>query len=376
MEGGLPDVGVRAAEHALDAALAEHRRALRLAADARERERMARSRTVKVAAAACDSALEQPVERPMRGVRLAETWIEVDRARHALTPAVRAQLGEAELRVSGDDWATRLVLAPGEGPARAAREAAARIEAAARLAVDAARRRLGRAAARGREHAAACHAAATALEAADREVAERHEDRARIDACLDELAARLGPRRAGEGPEAVAARARLEQARLYLEAPAEQPYAWISRWPKHVAALMLRDLPMAHSAVVEPAMRRLLAELRGAEELLALAAAGDGVVAATSARVLVAGPDSATDASVGVTGELQGVTLALTEQRPGRLADFAVLVRAAGAPPASAPEPAPDDAVELLRRLGELRDAGVLSAEEFAAKKAELLRRI
>ena len=53
MEGGVQDVGIRAAEQALDAALAEHRRAVRLAADARERERIARSHEVKAAAAAC-----------------------------------------------------------------------------------------------------------------------------------------------------------------------------------------------------------------------------------------------------------------------------------------------------------------------------------
>ena len=75
----MEDVGIRAAEHGLDAALAEHRRAVRLAADARERERIAGSRAVKEAAAATDAALAQPEERPMRGVRLAETWIEVER---------------------------------------------------------------------------------------------------------------------------------------------------------------------------------------------------------------------------------------------------------------------------------------------------------
>ncbi|GHE33351.1 hypothetical protein GCM10017673_40360 [Streptosporangium violaceochromogenes] len=34
------------------------------------------------------------------------------------------------------------------------------------------------------------------------------------------------------------------------------------------------------------------------------------------------------------------------------------------------------DVYDLLRKLGELRDAGVLTAEEFEAKKAELIRRI
>jgi hypothetical protein len=248
----------------------------------------------------------------MRGVRLAETWIEVDRERHVLTPAVQARPGDAELRVSGEGWAARLVLAPGEGPARAAREAAARIEAGAAASVEAARRRLARAIAAGREHAAVCYAAATALAAADQEVAERHADSSRIESCAAELSARLGPRRVGETPETAAARARLEQARVYLEAPAEQPYAWITAWPKHVAGLMLRDL--LHPATMAGPMRRLLAELRGAEELLALAAAGDGMAAATSSRVLTVDAEQ---------------TAALAEQQPGRLAAFAELVRAA-----------------------------------------------
>jgi hypothetical protein len=312
MEGGVQDVGIRAAEHALDAALAEHRRAVRLAADARERERIARSHEVKEAAAATDGALAQPVERPMRGVRLAETWIEVDRVRHPLNASVSAQLGDAELRVSGDGWAARLVLAPGGGPARAAGEAAARIKASARGAVDAAGRRLRAAADLGRRHAAICHDAADALAAADQEVAERHADRSRIDGCLDELAARLGYRRPGEPAETAAARARLEQTRLYLDAPPAQPYVWVASWPKHVAGLMLRDLP--DPAAVEAPMRALLDELRGAEELLALAAAGDGVVAATTLRVVrIAAREDAE----------------LVEQQPGRLGAFAELVRAA-----------------------------------------------
>ena len=332
MEGGVQDVGIRAAEHALDAALTEHRRAVRLAADARERERIARSRAVKEAAAATDAALTQPVERPMRGVRLAETWIEVEHVRHPLTAGISAQLGEAELRVSGEDWSARLVLAPGEGPLRAASEAAARIKGGARGAVDAARRRLRAASELGHEHAAVCHAAASALAAADQEVATLHADRARIDGCLDELSSRLGRRIPGETAEIAAARGRLEQSRLYLEAPTEQPYAWIATWPKYVAGLMMRDLPAGHPVTVEDAMRRLLAELRGAEELLALAAAGDGVAAATSARVLVAGYESASDASLTGPGELlaaDGTTITLAEQRPGRVADFAELMRAA-----------------------------------------------
>lgn len=45
--------------------------------------------------------------------------------------------------------------------------------------------------------------------------------------------------------------------------------------------------------------------------------------------------------------------------------------------PAAAPaSAAQEDVLETLRKLGELRDAGVVTSGEFEAKKAELLRRI
>ena len=40
------------------------------------------------------------------------------------------------------------------------------------------------------------------------------------------------------------------------------------------------------------------------------------------------------------------------------------------APPAAAPAP---DPIQQLKELGELRDKGVLTEEEFAAQKAKLL---
>ena len=44
----------------------------------------------------------------------------------------------------------------------------------------------------------------------------------------------------------------------------------------------------------------------------------------------------------------------------------------ASAPPPQAPPPAADP-IEQLTKLGELRDKGVLTEEEFAAQKAQLL---
>nr|WP_246430038.1 SHOCT domain-containing protein [Schaalia hyovaginalis] len=44
--------------------------------------------------------------------------------------------------------------------------------------------------------------------------------------------------------------------------------------------------------------------------------------------------------------------------------------------PASAPTPAIPDVAEQLSKLGHLRDAGILTEEEFATKKADLLSRL
>jgi hypothetical protein len=328
VEAGQVPVGVRAAAHALDAALAEHRRALAMAASRREQERMARGREVKAAARLSEEALEQPVQRPMRGVRLAETWIEIDHARHPLTAAVRAAVDAGELRVRGAGWSARLVLAPGEGPAAVAREAAAAIETAAAGAAIAARRRLARVTATAREHAAACFAAAEALAAADRDAAERHAERARLDACVAELASRLGPRRPDELPEIASARDRLEHARAHLATPPAQPCAWLEGWPPEVAGALLRDLPDERLAHARPAMRRLSIAAHGDESLLAIGmaaaggdrlAAGEGaaIVAVTPARILVAA-----DAVRALRPLDAGdhVFRGLEERRPGRLA--------------------------------------------------------
>jgi Bacterial PH domain/Short C-terminal domain len=48
----------------------------------------------------------------------------------------------------------------------------------------------------------------------------------------------------------------------------------------------------------------------------------------------------------------------------------------AAAPAAAAPAAAGDDVMDQLRKLGDLRDAGILTDEEFNAKKAELLGRL
>ncbi|MCR2825376.1 PH domain-containing protein [Microbacterium sp. zg.Y909] len=69
-------------------------------------------------------------------------------------------------------------------------------------------------------------------------------------------------------------------------------------------------------------------------------------------------------------------------QPASEFADFLEVVKAAmSGKDASAPAAAPEvsagpDVMQQLKQLGELRDAGVVTPEEFEAKKAELLRRI
>jgi len=376
-------VGVRAALHALDAALSEHRRALALAGGRREKERMTRTREVKAAAQTAAATLEQPVERPMRALRLAETWVEVDRVRHPLKPSVRAEVAESELLVHGDGWTGRVVVAPGDGPATAAAAAAKRIDASVPLAQGRARSRLRRFTAAAEAHAAACLGLAGALAAADRDAGERHADRARLDQCVEDLADRLGPQALVEQSELAHARDRLAQARAHLASPPAQPYAWLAEWPPEVAGAMLRDLPGERLEPARASLRRLADTAAAGEPLLALAAGTAAVAAVTPSRVLIA---SDAEARAMAPAEIAPEELTgLDEVEPGHLAAVLELVtaaqpearvvgaRAAGA--AASPSPSPD-AVDLLHKLGDLRDAGVLTEDEFAAKKAELLRRI
>jgi hypothetical protein len=57
-----------------------------------------------------------------------------------------------------------------------------------------------------------------------------------------------------------------------------------------------------------------------------------------------------------------------------------IMTQIAGGPPPApapaAPQPAGPSIVEQIKHLGELRDAGLISAEEFEAKKTDLLSRM
>jgi hypothetical protein len=49
------------------------------------------------------------------------------------------------------------------------------------------------------------------------------------------------------------------------------------------------------------------------------------------------------------------------------------MAAAAPPPPAAAPQPAGDDTISQLERLGALLEQGILTDEEFAAQKAKIL---
>lgn len=70
-----------------------------------------------------------------------------------------------------------------------------------------------------------------------------------------------------------------------------------------------------------------------------------------------------------------GAGVALGQVMAQQLAHGLATPAAAGAPPAADRLPA-QAVTELLERLGELRDKGVLTEDEFSAKKADLLRRL
>ncbi|GAA1797112.1 SHOCT domain-containing protein [Planosporangium flavigriseum] len=67
----------------------------------------------------------------------------------------------------------------------------------------------------------------------------------------------------------------------------------------------------------------------------------------------------------------------LVEQQRANTHHYSGVAPTVAPPPAPAPVAAPaTDPIEQLRRLGELRDAGILTEEEFATKKAEILSRL
>lgn len=99
-------------------------------------------------------------------------------------------------------------------------------------------------------------------------------------------------------------------------------------------------------------------------------------------RPSLVGTAARTAVIAGTATAVSGKVAASQHQRAAAEQQAAAAAAAQAAPPPpppSAPAPAPpaggltDDVVQQLRSLGELRDAGVLTEEEFAAKKAKIL---
>jgi len=104
-------------------------------------------------------------------------------------------------------------------------------------------------------------------------------------------------------------------------------------------------------------------------------------------RILTVSGDAGADAFNSITNatEFRNAMMAqkMAEQTAARAPQAAAAAAAAAPAPApvapSAPAPAAPsaaDSAEAIRHLAELRDQGILTAEEFEAKKAEILARI
>ncbi len=137
-----------------------------------------------------------------------------------------------------------------------------------------------------------------------------------------------------------------------------------------------RELQTAHAATETIVERR--------DELLALAGGYHDQEAkeARKAQALVAEVQSLLAEPLelpALPAELEPGSAAAELEAASEPPEPAAPEAAAAEPEAAEPEldaAADGDAIEQIRRLGELRDGGLITAEEFEAKKAELLRRL
>ena len=102
-------------------------------------------------------------------------------------------------------------------------------------------------------------------------------------------------------------------------------------------------------------------------------------------RILTVSGDAGADAFNSITNatEFRNAMMAqkMAEQTAARAPQVAAAAAAAAPAPAPVAPPTPAapsaaDSTEAIRHLAELRDQGILTAEEFEAKKAEILARI
>mgnify|MGYP000574215474 CR=1 FL=1 len=90
---------------------------------------------------------------------------------------------------------------------------------------------------------------------------------------------------------------------------------------------------------------------------------GPGLVGAMARTAVIAGTATA------VSGKVAHNQQAKYEAQQGQQAQQAV----AAAPPPAAAAPAEEDVFATIQKLAVLKDQGILTEEEFSAKKAQLL---
>lgn len=95
-----------------------------------------------------------------------------------------------------------------------------------------------------------------------------------------------------------------------------------------------------------------------------------GLVGTMARTAVIAG--TATAVSGAVSGKQQQKAAA-KQQEAAAQQQQAAAAQAAAAPPAAPAAPTDDDKFEKLTKLAELKTAGVLTEEEFAAEKAKIL---
>ena len=134
--------------------------------------------------------------------------------------------------------------------------------------------------------------------------------------------------------------------------------AW---WPPELGSPSATGAQNDLRYAVFPEARRLAVEVKGR---LSLHDTGEHRITGCSQQ----------DAGSGVTFTTPTGTVRLDELPP--LATAADDAAGAASPPASSPSAGENDVLAALERLGELKQRGILSEEEFAAKKAELLSRL
>ena len=90
---------------------------------------------------------------------------------------------------------------------------------------------------------------------------------------------------------------------------------------------------------------------------------GPGLVRTVGRTAVIAGTASAVGGRVNHRQQEKYAAQDQQQQQP----------QYAEAPPAAAPAPSEDDQLEQLEQLGDLHAKGILTDEEFAAKKAQIL---